>query len=229
VLDWLALWGAFIGTAGAAIAVRREVLISRARLRMEHGVWYLLHDRPPDLNEAWVTIQVWNDGGQPLTIERIGLDFTPMWLEGEGDNELLVIGTEVCQAEIELGGEQIELRPGGPSRRFFAPLLGLIQAGIDVLESPARPWVKTSNQKRWEGDQHPVVPDRVSGPFRDAIKETLSGQGAGAPVGGLRGPRQQRPAVRGQRFLRLTSTGVRSLLRFRPSGPAFSPLANVRG
>jgi hypothetical protein len=25
----------------------------------------------------------------------------------------------------------------GPSRRFFAPLLGLIQAGIDVLESPA--------------------------------------------------------------------------------------------
>jgi hypothetical protein len=36
-----------------------------------------------------------------------------MWLEGEGDNELLVIGTEVCQAEIELGGEQIELRPGG--------------------------------------------------------------------------------------------------------------------
>jgi hypothetical protein len=46
-------------------------------------------------------------------LERIELDFTPMWLEGEGDNELLVIGTEVCQAEIELGGEQIELRPGG--------------------------------------------------------------------------------------------------------------------
>ncbi len=184
--DWLPIWGAATGTVGAlgaGIAIRREVLLNRARLGIEHGGWYIVRDRPPDLGEAWVTIQVWNDGGQPLTIERIGLDFLPLWLEGEGDNEVLVAGTDGCQAEIDLGGEQVELRPGGPSRRFFAPLLGLIQARIDVLHSPATAWVKTSTRMRWEGDAHEVVQGRVPESFRKAIEDTLSAQGAGPPVG----------------------------------------------
>ena len=135
-MDPLALWGAITGTMAVVIAGRREFISNRARLGIEHGIWYLFGNDPPNLNEAWLLVRVWNDGAQPLTVERVGLDLLPVVVDAE--RELIVLGTEGQHVEIELRGESVELRPGGPSHSFYAPLGGLVQARVEILDSPRR-------------------------------------------------------------------------------------------
>lgn len=169
--DWIAIWGAVTGTLAVTIAGRRELILNRARLGMQHGAWFSL-DADPDLDEARLTIQIWNDGGQPLTIEHVGVHLHPIWDDVE--RELVVVDERGTQVEIELEGAQVEMQPGGPSRTFYAPLVGLIQAGIDVLEWPGAAWVRTSDQKVWRGKVHPVVPGRVPDRFRREIERMQS-------------------------------------------------------
>jgi hypothetical protein len=162
------------------------LLINRARLGMEHGVWHLLGDDPPNLADAWLLIRLWNDDGQPLTVERVGLSVVPMWVHAE--RQLVVIEPEITtRVEIQLEGAQIDLQPGGPSHTFYGPLLGLIRAGLDVLDSPASTRAMTSNRKEWHGELHPVVPPRASEPFRAEIRRLQDEVGIPAVVSRLVG------------------------------------------
>jgi hypothetical protein len=119
------------------------------------------------VRDAWLVIRIWNRGGQPLTVERIGLKYFPTWIEGQD----LHIDAAGGLAEIELQGVPIELTPGGPSRRLYAPLRGLSQAGINVLGDPMWAWARTSDGKEWDGDPHPAVPARVPDRVRDPIRQ----------------------------------------------------------
>jgi hypothetical protein len=172
-VDPLALWGAITGTVAVAIAGRREFISNRARLGIEHGIWYLFGNDPPNLNDAWLLVRVWNDGGQPLTVERVGLDLLPIVVDAE--RGLIVLGTEGQHVEIELRGESVELRPGGPSHRFYAPLRGLVQARVEMLDSAATAWAKASDGKEWRGDPTPIVPRRVHPALRADVERAQEG------------------------------------------------------
>ena len=52
--------------------------------------------------------------------------------------------------------------------------MGLIQAGIDVLEWAGAAWVRTSDQKVWRGEVNTVVPGRVPDRFRSEIERMQS-------------------------------------------------------
>jgi hypothetical protein len=52
--------------------------------------------------------------------------------------------------------------------------VGLIQAGIDVLEWAGAAWVRTSDQKVWRGEVNTVVPGRVPDRFRSEIERMQS-------------------------------------------------------
>ena len=173
-MDPVALWGAITGSVAVAIAGRREFISNRARLGIEHGVWYLIGDDPPNLSDAWLLVRVWNNGGQPLTVERVGLDLLPVVVDAE--RELIVLGTEGQHVEIELQGESVELRPGGPSQRFYAPLRGFVQARVEILDSPATAWAKTSDGKEWRGDPAPVVPRNVHPTLRGEVERAQEGR-----------------------------------------------------
>jgi hypothetical protein len=70
VSTFLAIWGAASGTIPTIAVIRREFFLSRARLGLKHGVQILMGEDGPNVRDAWLVIHVWNDGGQPLTVER---------------------------------------------------------------------------------------------------------------------------------------------------------------
>jgi hypothetical protein len=185
VADPLAFWGAITGTVATIISVRREFVLNRTRLGVQHGVHFLVRPDSQSVQDAWLTIRVWNDGGRPLTVERVGVKYFPTWVEGQG----LHINAAGGLAEIDLQGVPVELAPGGPSRKLYAPLRGLLQAGIEVLKEPVYSWARTSEGNEWEGGIHPVVPDRVADHFRqpfEKLQEQL-GVGVDAQLGGAGG------------------------------------------
>jgi hypothetical protein len=130
--DPIAVWGAFTGTTAVGIALRRERISNRRRIRVDHGWQYILsQDDPPELDDWVIYVMVQNTGGRDISVEHVGWE----WLVYEGkDDETGVSVFRVHRAEIPLE-ESVLLKPDGAPAKFrtmAGPLLHL----VDPLETP---------------------------------------------------------------------------------------------
>lgn len=121
-MEPLALWGAFVGTAGAGIAGRREYLSNRRRLTVVPNVRINASRQEPvgELTGAFASVQFWNTGGRPLAVERVGFRF----LAEAPDGSL-----QKRRAEILLEAP-VEAQVDGPSHTIYTPLGPMMAGGI---------------------------------------------------------------------------------------------------
>ncbi len=77
-MDFLALWGALAGTAGAGIAVRREYISGRRNLAVGLGTNLNVSRTKPvgEITHGWACIAFWNKGGRALAVERADFVFS---------------------------------------------------------------------------------------------------------------------------------------------------------
>lgn len=148
-MDPLAVWGAITGSLGLGVAVRREVLAGRRRVRVDHGWRYGFDEkRPPRLHEMWVYVMVQNNGGRDISVDHLGWE----WLEARPP---LADGTsvyEAVRAEIPLEESRL-LRPDGAPFKVdtvVGPLLHL----VDPFEQRLRPIAYThGGNHEWRGPE----------------------------------------------------------------------------
>jgi hypothetical protein len=152
----IATWGAVTGTIGLALAGRREILQSRPRLSLGHGVHVKLsRDEPVALEGLWAVVRLVNAGARAVTVEHAGL------LLGEGR-----------RVEVSPFGP-VTLEPYGPSTKLYLPVGALLAVGFDALRDPVQAWAKTSDGREWQGDNHLILsthpPGIHVGPFYDGV------------------------------------------------------------
>ena len=149
-MDPLALWGAITGTAGAGIAIRREVMAGRRQLAVQSSVNLITSRLEPDLGRvlaAYACVGFWNVGGRPLAVERVGFSFAVD--DPAPGRPLLRV------AQIQLDGP-IEAAVDGPSHKVFTPLGPMLAAGInpfDLLEA----FAITTGEKEWSAPMQPLI------------------------------------------------------------------------
>lgn len=149
-MDPLAIWGAVTGTAGAGIAVRREVLLGRRRLVVRPSLRIITSRLEPDLGHvlaAYACIAFWNTGGRSLSVERVGFRF---YVADPAP------GRPVERIAYIHADEPIEVKVDGPSHQIFTPLGPMLAAGIDpfdLLEAVAI----TTGGKEWAAPMQPLV------------------------------------------------------------------------
>src|SRR4051794_37603636 len=97
--DPLAIYAAVLSTLGAAVTVRREIFVNRARLATTCGVrFHRRRDDSGEITETWALIAVHNAGEKPITVEQVGFEFVDHWQEGSA----LHINAFMTRAEIPL-------------------------------------------------------------------------------------------------------------------------------
>lgn len=149
-MDSLAIWGALTGTAGAGIAIRRELLTGRRRLAVRSSVRLITSRLEPDLGHvlaAFACIDFWNTGGRSLAVERVGFRF---YVDAPAPGQPIM-----RVASIQLG-KPIEASVDGPSHQIFTPLGPMLAAGIepfDLLEA----FAVTTGGKEWSAPMQPLV------------------------------------------------------------------------
>jgi len=82
VPEFVAYWGAVTGTLGAAIAIRREIHLSRMRVGIDHRLNMTINRETGELTGAWLSVRLWNTGGRTFSIERVGVEWLHEWREG---------------------------------------------------------------------------------------------------------------------------------------------------
>ena len=151
--DPVAWWGAITGSVAAAISLRREIVISRVRVAIEHRLNMTINRQTRELTGAWLTIRVVNSGGRVVSVERVGLEWFRSWEEGHALHGEMASTV----AEIALDGGFMELRPNAPSQRVSTPLGPLLAEGVDPFDEPLWAWGHTSDGREWRGPPHPIV------------------------------------------------------------------------
>jgi hypothetical protein len=151
--DPVAWWGAVTGSVAVAVAVRREVVVSRVRVGIEHRLNMTIDRETLELSGAWLTLRVVNRGGRVVSIERLGVEWIRHWEEGRA----IHIDVVPVVAEIALSGAFLELRPNAPSQRVSTPLGPLLAQGVDPFEDDLWSWGHTADGREWRGPPHPIV------------------------------------------------------------------------
>jgi hypothetical protein len=151
--DPIALWGAVTGTTAVAIAVRREMISNRRRIRVDHGWQYILTEAdPPRLEDMAIYVMVQNTGGRDISVEHVGWEW-PVYRETLDTGQRV---HDAHRAEIPLE-DSILLKPDGAPvkiRTMAGPLLHL----IDPLETPVWPVAFThGGNTPWRGAIGPLA------------------------------------------------------------------------
>jgi hypothetical protein len=150
----IAIWGAVTGSFGLALAARREYVAGRTRLAIEHGIHLQMsRETRGEILNAWLLVRVWNNGGRPLAVERVGLHFFRSWEE----ENAIHVDVHPSYIEFALQGQAIELAPNGPSHRLYTPLGPLLKIGIDPIDEPVWAWARTTNGREWTDRMHPIL------------------------------------------------------------------------
>lgn len=159
--DAVSWWGAATGSLATAIAVRRERIARRVRVRVDHGWRYLLTDgEPPELEDMLVYVMVTNTGGRNVPVQHVGWE----WFVDSGERTRSG-GTvwHVRRAEVPLL-DPVLLEPDGVPLKeqvFVGQLLHL----VDPFDTPVRPIAFTGGgHDEWRGPIGPLaqrVPARL--------------------------------------------------------------------
>jgi hypothetical protein len=147
-MEPLALWGAVIGTTGAALASRREYLTNRRRLAVVPNVRLNISRQEPvgEVMGAFASVQFWNIGGRALAVERVGFRF----LAEAPDGSL-----RKRRAEILLDAP-IEAEVDGPSHTVYAPLGPMMSAGISPF-GEVEAFAATAGGRSWSAPLQPLI------------------------------------------------------------------------
>jgi hypothetical protein len=135
VPDFVSWWGAVTGSVATTVAVRREVIARRVRVRVDHGWRYLLSDdQPPRLHDMLVYVMVSNIGGRKVAVQHVGWE----WMLDSGERtEGGGTVWHVHRAEVPLR-EPALLEPDGVPLKvevYVGQLLHL----VDPFDTPVRP------------------------------------------------------------------------------------------
>jgi len=181
MVDPIALWGALTGTTGLGVAVRREFMASRRRLRVERG-WHFATSKDGDeIIDVWVYVMAWNTGGRALSLEHCGFS----WLS-EGDVKTferqqglkMDPGARLWnehRAEINmLGVDAIEVSPDGPTVKVMTRIGPLLALGLDPLGDDVAPFVVTAAERYWWGRPGPLLPRIPADVSREHVAEALA-------------------------------------------------------
>jgi hypothetical protein len=147
-MEPLALWGAFVGTAGAGIAGRREYLSNRRRLTVVPNVRINASRQEPvgELTGAFASVQFWNIGGRALAVERVGFRF----LAEAPDGSL-----QKRRAEILLKAP-VEAQVDGPSHTIHTPLGPMMAGGISPF-GELEAFAVTTGGRLWSAPPQPLI------------------------------------------------------------------------
>jgi hypothetical protein len=144
----LAVWGAVTGTTGLLVAVRRELIMNRRRIRVDHGWRYeLTEDDPPGLRAMWIYVMVTNTGRRDIAVEHVGWEWAV-------HRETLDSGQRIFDAHrAELPLEQpMLLKPDGAPVKFTTPVGPLLALGIDPFSDETWPVAFThGGNTDWRG------------------------------------------------------------------------------
>jgi hypothetical protein len=148
VPDVVSWWGAITGSVAAAVAVRREVVSRRIRVRVDHGWRYVLtDDDPPQMRDILIYVMVTNTGGRAVPLQHVGWQWTVA--SGETTDEGLPIW-HVHRAEIPLR-EPVLLEPDGVPHKEQIPVGQMLHL-VDPLETPIYPVAFTGGGNvEWHG------------------------------------------------------------------------------
>jgi hypothetical protein len=147
-MEPLALWGAVVGTTGAALALRREYLANRRRLAVVPNVRLNISRQEPvgEVMGAFALIQFWNSGGRALAVERVGFRF----LAEAPDGSLRKRRAEILlEAPI---GAQVD----GPSHTVYTPLGPMMSAGISPF-GEVEAFAATTGGRSWSAPPQPLI------------------------------------------------------------------------
>jgi hypothetical protein len=172
----LAVWGAVTGTVGLLVAVRREVIMNRRRVRVDHGWRYVLtNEDPPGLRDMWIYVMVTNTGRRDIAVEHVG------W-EWPAHHETLDSGQRIFnayRAELPLE-EPVLLKADGAPVKFATPVGPLLALGLDPLTDDIWPVAFTDGGNTgWRGPmgclaQNPppkIVADRLRADLQRLARE----------------------------------------------------------
>jgi hypothetical protein len=147
-MDPLAFWGAVTGTAGATVAIRREVLNHRKRIAVDHGWKYLFQKgQPSELLDMHIYVMVTNTGGRDMAVQHVGWE----WM----DQESLRTGIGK-RAEVPLERPAL-VKPDGPPEKFEVRAAELLHL-VDAFDTPIRPVAFTGGGNHaWRGNFGPLA------------------------------------------------------------------------
>lgn len=147
-MEPLALWGAVVGTTGAALALRREYLVNRRRLVVVPNVRLNISRQEPvgEVTGAFASIRFWNAGGRDLAVEQVGFRFLAEAPDGSLRNR---------RAEILLEAP-IEVQADGPSHTVYTPLGPMMSAGINPF-GEVEAFAATAGGRWWSAPLQPLI------------------------------------------------------------------------
>lgn len=177
MVDPLALWGAVTGTAATGISVRRELVAGRRRLAVAPGSNFIMGTGDePELMHGWALVAVWNTGGRPLAVERVGFRYNVF--DAASDEGVLHIWQ--YHAHIALG-DPIELPVDGPTRKIYTPLGPILAAGIDPTAS-LEAFAVTTGDHWWISPPQALIQALPPGMNEDQLGAELTKLKAAAEV-----------------------------------------------
>jgi hypothetical protein len=164
-MEPVAIWGALTGTAGMAIAGRRELLGSRRRLAVRPSLRLITSRLEPvgEIVAGYACISVWNIGGRPLAVERLGFRIPLPANEIGGPFEL--------RALIALESP-IEAAVDGQSHQVFTPLGPMLAAGIDPFDL-LEAFAVTTGDRDWAAPLQPLIFSRPPGMSAELLQRGL--------------------------------------------------------
>lgn len=147
-MEPLALWGAVVGTTGAALALRREYLVNRRRLALVPSVRLNISRQDPvgEVTDAFASVQFWNTGGRALAVERVGFRF----LAEAPDGSLRKRRAEIL-LKVPIGAEV-----DGPSHTVYTPLGPMMAAGISPF-GELEAFAVTTGGRNWSAPLQPLI------------------------------------------------------------------------
>jgi hypothetical protein len=131
--------GVVVAVLGLATSVWKQFFADRPRLEPDHVLHLQISRlRPGEVEGAWLALLLRNTRGRDVTVENVGLDLP----DGR-------------QVEIPIN-KPVRVQLGGPVEKVYARLGPLLAAGVNPLQTPLRPWARTS-ARYWYGAPHTLI------------------------------------------------------------------------